>query len=83
MYLFKAKWQSLIFFFFLQNNGDLLGVVAKEKKLAKHKFPWTKIDVASNHHQPLIWKRGGREAEFQHCAEEEGFDKLVDASEKG
>jgi hypothetical protein len=41
----------------LQGAGDYLGVAAKKRKMAKHKFPWTKYEEAEKKHQPLEWKR--------------------------
>ncbi|XP_077251121.1 low-temperature-induced cysteine proteinase-like [Tasmannia lanceolata] len=45
----------------LQNYGDSMGVEAKKRKIAKHKFPWTKPLEKSNPHQlpHLKWKRDG------------------------
>ncbi|MED6155051.1 hypothetical protein PIB30_002267 [Stylosanthes scabra] len=31
----------------LQNDGDLMGVAAKKRKMGKHKFPWTKLEQKS------------------------------------
>ncbi|CAM8994811.1 unnamed protein product [Rhodiola kirilowii] len=42
----------------LQSSGDYLGVAAKKRKMAKHKFPWTKIESEiQKKYQPLQWKR--------------------------
>ncbi|OWM82796.1 hypothetical protein CDL15_Pgr008677 [Punica granatum] len=43
----------------LKNAGDYLGIVAKKRKIAKHKFPWTKIEPTDRtySYQPLRWKR--------------------------
>ncbi|PSS04844.1 Oryzain alpha chain like [Actinidia chinensis var. chinensis] len=41
----------------LQNDGDFLGVAAKKRKMAKHKYPWTKPEDSAKNHQPLEWKR--------------------------
>ncbi|KAK6917685.1 Peptidase C1A, papain C-terminal [Dillenia turbinata] len=42
----------------LRNQGDYLGVAAKKRKMAKHKFPWTKIEETQRMtYQPLQWKR--------------------------
>ncbi|KAK4858251.1 hypothetical protein QYF36_013326 [Acer negundo] len=41
----------------LQNSGDYLGVAAKKRKIAKHKFPWTKFEETKKAYQPLEWKR--------------------------
>ncbi|KAI3872828.1 hypothetical protein MKX03_019031 [Papaver bracteatum] len=43
----------------LQNYGDSLGVAAKRRKMAKHKFPWTKCEGNYEEPQPLdfIWNR--------------------------
>ena len=48
---------SVCMFFVLQNQGDYLGVAAKKRKMAKHKFPWTKIEETQKTYQPLEWKR--------------------------
>lgn len=42
-----------------QNSGDYLGIAAKKKKIAKHKFPWTKYEEAEKRkmYEPLQWKR--------------------------
>jgi hypothetical protein len=34
-----------------------LGVSAKRRKMAKHKFPWTKFEEEEKKYQPLEWKR--------------------------
>lgn len=37
-----------------------MGIAAKKRKLAKHKFPWTKLEQKSSTYLPrLDWKRGG------------------------
>lgn len=37
-----------------------MGVAAKKRKLAKHKFPWTKLEEKSSTYEPrLKWKRTG------------------------
>ncbi|GAB4831416.1 hypothetical protein Ancab_005427 [Ancistrocladus abbreviatus] len=42
----------------LKSYGDYLGMAAKKRKWAKHKFPWTKIEeTEKNTDQPLHWKR--------------------------
>ncbi|KAJ4703659.1 Cysteine proteinase RD21a [Melia azedarach] len=41
----------------LKNYGDYLGVAAKKRKMAKHKFPWTKIEETEKTYQSLQWKR--------------------------
>ncbi|GAB2301212.1 hypothetical protein Dimus_035246 [Dionaea muscipula] len=43
----------------LKSYGDYLGLAAKKRKSAKHKFPWTKIEGSENKdmYQPLQWKR--------------------------
>ncbi|KAI3918826.1 hypothetical protein MKX01_042146 [Papaver californicum] len=43
----------------LQNHGDSLGVAAKRRKMAKHKFPWTKCEGDYEEPQPLdlTWNR--------------------------
>ncbi|KAF8031124.1 hypothetical protein BT93_D0349 [Corymbia citriodora subsp. variegata] len=41
----------------LKNAGDYLGVAAKRRKMAKHKFPWTKIEETQKTYHPLQWKR--------------------------
>lgn len=49
-----------IFLMFVgQNSGDYLGIAAKKKKIAKHKFPWTKYEeaVKKKIYEPLQWKR--------------------------
>ncbi|KAK1303867.1 Oryzain alpha chain [Acorus calamus] len=38
------------------NSGDKIGVAAKKRKLAKHKFPWTKSKETLNSDGPLLWK---------------------------
>ncbi|MQL80891.1 hypothetical protein Taro_013335 [Colocasia esculenta] len=44
----------------LQKLGGIVGVIAKKRRLAKHKLPWTKVESRhSQQHQPLLWKRGG------------------------
>lgn len=44
----------------LQNFGDRVGISAKKRKHAKHKFPWTKAEGKLSTYQPhLQWKRGG------------------------
>uniref|UniRef100_A0A1D1YBX8 Cysteine proteinase RD21a n=1 Tax=Anthurium amnicola TaxID=1678845 RepID=A0A1D1YBX8_9ARAE len=44
----------------LQHLGDVVGVAARKRKLAKHKFPWTKAgDTPQQYYQPLLWKRDG------------------------
>ncbi|XP_010277012.1 PREDICTED: low-temperature-induced cysteine proteinase-like [Nelumbo nucifera] len=43
--------------FCLKNYGDYLGVAAKKRKVAKHKFPWTKFEDTANPYRPLQWKR--------------------------
>ncbi|KAK1280802.1 Cysteine proteinase RD21a [Acorus gramineus] len=40
----------------LQNSGDKIGVTAKKRTLAKHKFPWTKSKETLNSDGPLLWK---------------------------
>ncbi|XP_042503946.1 low-temperature-induced cysteine proteinase-like [Macadamia integrifolia] len=41
----------------LKNYGDYLGVAAKKRKIARHKFPWTKLEGMGNPYRPLQWKR--------------------------
>ncbi|KAF5729176.1 Xylem bark cysteine peptidase 3 isoform 2 [Tripterygium wilfordii] len=41
----------------LQNPGDYVGVAAKKPKMAKHKFPWTKMEEPQKTYQSLQWKR--------------------------
>ncbi|XP_059438997.1 low-temperature-induced cysteine proteinase-like [Corylus avellana] len=41
----------------LKNSGDYLGVSARKKTMAKHKFPWTKFEQEEKKYQPLEWKR--------------------------
>ncbi|KAI6703612.1 hypothetical protein NL676_012748 [Syzygium grande] len=41
----------------LQNSGDYLGVAARRRKMAKHKFPWTKKEETQKTYHPLQWKR--------------------------
>uniref|UniRef100_A0A5B6ZEN8 Putative low-temperature-induced cysteine proteinase-like n=1 Tax=Davidia involucrata TaxID=16924 RepID=A0A5B6ZEN8_DAVIN len=41
----------------LKSFGDYLGVAAKKRKMAKHKFPWTKYEEKEKQYQPLQWKR--------------------------
>ncbi|XP_054800721.1 low-temperature-induced cysteine proteinase-like isoform X2 [Prosopis cineraria] len=44
----------------LQNSGDVMGVAAKKKKIAKHKFPWSKIEGEAGQrktYSPLELKR--------------------------
>ncbi|XP_050287355.1 low-temperature-induced cysteine proteinase-like [Quercus robur] len=41
----------------LKNQGDYLGVAARKKKMAKHKFPWTKLEQTEKEYRPLQWKR--------------------------
>uniref|UniRef100_A0A2N9HXD7 Uncharacterized protein n=1 Tax=Fagus sylvatica TaxID=28930 RepID=A0A2N9HXD7_FAGSY len=41
----------------LKNYGDYLGVAAKKRKMAKHKFPWTKLEQTEKKYHPLQWKR--------------------------
>lgn len=44
----------------LKNAGDYLGVAAKKRKMANHKFPWTKFeqtDKSTKTYEPLLWKR--------------------------
>ncbi|XAR59252.1 Zingipain [Bertholletia excelsa] len=42
----------------LKNAGDFLGVAAKKRKMAKHKFPWTKYEETEQYRpEPLVWKR--------------------------
>lgn len=37
-----------------------MGIAAQKRRIAKHKFPWTKFGGESNSYQPrLEWKRGG------------------------
>jgi hypothetical protein len=43
--------------FVVQNSGDYLGVSARRRKMAKHKFPWTKFEQEEKKYQPLEWKR--------------------------
>lgn len=50
-------WGLCTKFWFSQGAGDYLGVAAKKRKMAKHKFPWTKYEEAEKKHQPLQWKR--------------------------
>ncbi|GMP72169.1 hypothetical protein CsSME_00030291 [Camellia sinensis var. sinensis] len=40
-----------------QNAGDYVGVAAKKRKMAKHKFPWTKYEETDQKNKPLEWKR--------------------------
>ncbi|KAF5728728.1 Xylem bark cysteine peptidase 3 isoform 1 [Tripterygium wilfordii] len=42
----------------LQNTGDYVGVATKKRKMAKHKFPWTKMEEAQKSYQAVLqWKR--------------------------
>ncbi|GLU13816.1 hypothetical protein SLE2022_304260 [Rubroshorea leprosula] len=41
----------------LKNAGDFLGVAARKRRMAKHKFPWTKFEQTEKTYQPLQWKR--------------------------
>lgn len=41
----------------MQNEGDVMGVAAKKRKMAKHKFPWTKNEGAGRTYRPLEFKR--------------------------
>ncbi|KAL3522488.1 hypothetical protein ACH5RR_015322 [Cinchona calisaya] len=41
----------------LKNVGDLLGIAAKKRKMAKHKFPWSKTHEVKKIFQPIQWKR--------------------------
>ncbi|KAG2687847.1 hypothetical protein I3760_09G069500 [Carya illinoinensis] len=41
----------------LKNYGDYLGVDARRRKMAKHKFPWSKLEQKEKGYQPLEWKR--------------------------
>ncbi|KAK9267183.1 hypothetical protein L1049_009603 [Liquidambar formosana] len=41
----------------LQSYGDYLGVAAKKRKMAQHKFPWTRVEETQKTYQPLLWKR--------------------------
>ncbi|KAJ7968711.1 Cysteine proteinase RD21a [Quillaja saponaria] len=40
----------------LKNSADYLGIAAKKKKTAKHKFPWTKVEQTKKTYRPLQWK---------------------------
>ncbi|XP_050367823.1 low-temperature-induced cysteine proteinase-like [Argentina anserina] len=40
----------------LKNGRDYLGVAARKRKLAKHKFPWTKVEETEKTYHPLQWK---------------------------
>ncbi|KAK1326576.1 Cysteine proteinase RD21a [Acorus calamus] len=40
----------------LQNSADKIGVAAKKRTLAKHKFPWTKSKETLNSDELLLWK---------------------------
>ncbi|CAL5409988.1 unnamed protein product [Camellia sinensis] len=40
-----------------RNAGDYVGVAAKKRKMAKHKFPWTKYEETEQKNKPLEWKR--------------------------
>ncbi|XP_041024061.1 low-temperature-induced cysteine proteinase-like [Juglans microcarpa x Juglans regia] len=41
----------------LKNYGDYLGVAARRREMAKHKFPWSKLEQKEKGYQPLEWKR--------------------------
>ncbi|KAJ4851401.1 hypothetical protein Tsubulata_014737 [Turnera subulata] len=41
----------------LQGQGDFLGVAASKRHLAKHKFPWTKLEQREKTSQSLQWRR--------------------------
>ncbi|KAF5474531.1 hypothetical protein F2P56_006422 [Juglans regia] len=41
----------------LKNYGDYLGVAARRREMAKHKFPWSKLEQKEKGYQPLKWKR--------------------------
>ncbi|KAB1210229.1 Cysteine proteinase RD21a [Morella rubra] len=41
----------------LKNYGDYLAVAARRRKMAKHKFPWTKFEEKEKEYQHLQWKR--------------------------
>ncbi|KAG2683978.1 hypothetical protein I3760_10G058800 [Carya illinoinensis] len=41
----------------LKNYGDYLGVAASRRKMAKHKLPWSKLELKEEEYQPLQWKR--------------------------
>ncbi|KAH7568774.1 hypothetical protein JRO89_XS06G0048300 [Xanthoceras sorbifolium] len=41
----------------LESSRDHLGIAAKKRKIAKHKFPWTKFEETKKIYQPLEWKR--------------------------
>ncbi|KAJ4748908.1 Cysteine protease [Rhynchospora pubera] len=44
----------------LQNARDIIGVDAKRKRLANHKFPWERTgDDSKNNRKSLLWKRQG------------------------
>ncbi|GLT68336.1 hypothetical protein SLA2020_405800 [Shorea laevis] len=40
-----------------QSAGDNLGITARKRRMAKHKFPWTKFEQREKTYQPLQWKR--------------------------
>ncbi|XP_050225567.1 cysteine protease XCP1-like [Mercurialis annua] len=42
-----------------KSKGDCLGVAGKKKHMAKHKFPWSKLEEIKRGktYQPLMWKR--------------------------
>lgn len=48
-----TKFSALL----VQNSGDYLGVEAKKRKMAKHKFPWSKYEKTQKTYQSLQWKR--------------------------
>lgn len=33
-----------------------MGVAARKRKIAKHKFPWTKVEQTEKTYHPLQWK---------------------------
>lgn len=41
----------------LKKCGDYLGILVKNRTLAKHKLPWTKIEETEKMYQSLQWKR--------------------------
>ncbi|XP_027105534.1 low-temperature-induced cysteine proteinase [Coffea arabica] len=41
----------------LRNFGDFVGVAAKKRTMAKHKFPWSKTHEVKKPYKPLLWKR--------------------------
>ncbi|GAV67978.1 Peptidase_C1 domain-containing protein/Granulin domain-containing protein/Inhibitor_I29 domain-containing protein [Cephalotus follicularis] len=41
----------------LKGAGDYLGIAARKRHMAKHKFPWGKLEKTEKEYQPLQWKR--------------------------